>query len=64
MAIRAGGCHAFYTRSAIFFMQSLKRFYQLIAPWLHPREWFSWLLLLTLTALTLGVVWISVQYNN
>lgn len=46
-------------------MQSLKRFYQLIAPcWLHPREWFSWLLLLTLTALTLGVVWISVQYNN
>jgi ABC-type uncharacterized transport system fused permease/ATPase subunit len=32
--------------------------------WLHPREWFSWLLLLTLTALTLGVVWISVQYNN
>jgi putative ATP-binding cassette transporter len=32
MAIRAGGCHAFYTRSAIFFMQSLKRFYQLIAP--------------------------------
>lgn len=46
-------------------MQSLKRFYQLIAPcWLQPREWFSWLLLLTLVALTLGVVWISVQYNN
>lgn len=46
-------------------MQSLKRFYQLIAPcWLHPREWFSWLLLLTLIALTLGVVWVSVQYND
>ncbi|WP_226020131.1 ABC transporter ATP-binding protein/permease [Serratia symbiotica] len=46
-------------------MQSLKQFYQLITPyWLRPREWFSWLLLLTLTGLTLGVVWISVQYNN
>ncbi|MGE9552859.1 ABC transporter ATP-binding protein/permease [Erwinia amylovora] len=46
-------------------MQNLKRFYQLTAPcWLHAREWFSWLLLLTLTALTLGVVWVSVQYNG
>lgn len=59
------GCHGFYTPCATFFMQSFKRFYQLIAPcWLHPREWFLWLLLLTLIALTLGVVWISVQYNN
>lgn len=46
-------------------MQSLKRFYQLIAPcWLHTREWFSWLLLVMLTALTLSVVWVSVQYNS
>ncbi|WP_368763548.1 ABC transporter ATP-binding protein/permease [Klebsiella variicola] len=46
-------------------MQSLKRFYQLIAPcWLHTREWFSWLLLVMLTALTLSVVWVSVQYND
>lgn len=53
------------TLNAILFMQSLKQFYRLIAPyWLHPREWFSWLLLLLLVSLTLGVVWISVQYNN
>lgn len=46
-------------------MQSLKQFYQLIAPyWLHPRAGFLWLLLLTLTGLTLGMVWISVQFNN
>ncbi|NIG88050.1 MAG: hypothetical protein G5703_06965 [Serratia symbiotica] len=58
--------HALYnTLYATFSMQSLKQFYQLISPyWLRPREWFSWLLLLTLTGLTLGVVWISVQYNN
>lgn len=46
-------------------MQSLKQFYQLIAPyWLHPRAGFLWFLLLTLTGLTLGMVWISVQFNN
>ena len=46
-------------------MQILKQFYQLIAPyWLQPRAAFLWLLLLTLTGLTLGVVWISVQFNN
>ncbi len=46
-------------------MQSLKQFYRLSAPyWLHPREWLSWLLLLTLVSLTFGLVWVSVQYNN
>ncbi|CAK9886255.1 MAG: hypothetical protein XXXJIFNMEKO3_02683 [Candidatus Erwinia impunctatus] len=47
------------------YMQSLMRFYQLAGPtWGHLREWFSWVLLLILIALTLSGVWISVQYNN
>ncbi|MBJ7222618.1 MULTISPECIES: ABC transporter ATP-binding protein/permease [unclassified Brenneria] len=46
-------------------MPTLKRFYQLIAPfWFTRRAVYSWLLLLTIIALTLSVVWISVLYNN
>ncbi|PWC17793.1 ABC transporter ATP-binding protein/permease [Brenneria corticis] len=46
-------------------MQTLKRFYQLIAPfWCARRALLCWLLLLAVIALTLSVVWISVLYNN
>ncbi|PWC17967.1 ABC transporter ATP-binding protein [Brenneria roseae subsp. roseae] len=46
-------------------MQTLKRFYQLIAPfWFTRRAVFCWLLLLSIIALTLSVVWVSVLYNN
>ncbi|KAA8998067.1 ABC transporter ATP-binding protein/permease [Affinibrenneria salicis] len=46
-------------------MPTLKRFYQLIAPfWFTRRAAFSWLLLLTIIALKLSVVWVSVLYNN
>ncbi|WP_233973327.1 ABC transporter ATP-binding protein/permease [Pectobacterium versatile] len=46
-------------------MQTLKRFYALVAPfWLTTRATLLWLLLLLIMSLTLSVVWISVQYNN
>ncbi|UUE58312.1 ABC transporter ATP-binding protein/permease [Pectobacterium aroidearum] len=46
-------------------MQTLKRFYSLVAPfWLTTRATLLWLLLLLIMSLTLSVVWISVQYNN
>ncbi|MCG8708692.1 ABC transporter ATP-binding protein/permease [Brenneria sp. 4F2] len=46
-------------------MQTLKRFYQLIAPfWFTRRAIFSWLLLLVIIALKLSVVGVSVLYNN
>ncbi|MEC5319439.1 ABC transporter ATP-binding protein/permease [Brenneria populi subsp. brevivirga] len=46
-------------------MPTLKRFYQLIAPfWFTRRAAFSWLLLLTIIALKLSVVGVSVLYNN
>lgn len=46
-------------------MPTLKRFYQLIAPfWFTRRAAFSWLLLLAIIALKLSVVGISVLYNN
>lgn len=46
-------------------MQTLKRFYTLVAPfWLTTRATLLWLLLLLIMSLTLSVVWISVQYNN
>ncbi|MEQ9887532.1 ABC transporter ATP-binding protein/permease [Pectobacterium zantedeschiae] len=46
-------------------MQTLKRFYSLVAPfWLTTRAALLWLLLLLIMSLTLSVVWISVQYNN
>lgn len=46
-------------------MQTLKRFYSLIAPfWLTTRATLLWLLLLLIMSLTLSIVWISVQYNN
>ncbi|MCL2891729.1 ABC transporter ATP-binding protein/permease [Brenneria tiliae] len=46
-------------------MQTLKRFYQLIAPfWRTRRALLCWLLLLAVIALTLSVVWVSVLYNN
>ncbi|KML70171.1 ABC transporter ATP-binding protein/permease [Pectobacterium peruviense] len=46
-------------------MQTLKRFYSLVAPfWLTTRATQLWLLLLLIMSLTLSVVWISVQYNN
>lgn len=46
-------------------MQTLKRFYQLIAPfWFTRRAAFSWLLLLIIITLKLSVVWVSVLYNN
>ncbi|MCQ8232759.1 ABC transporter ATP-binding protein/permease [Pectobacterium carotovorum] len=46
-------------------MQTLKRFYVLVAPfWLTTRATLLWLLLLLIMSLTLSVVWISVQYNN
>ncbi|MFP1722986.1 ABC transporter ATP-binding protein/permease [Lonsdalea quercina] len=46
-------------------MQTLKRFYQLVAPlWLSAQAIVLWLLLLVVVALTLSVVGISVLYNN
>lgn len=46
-------------------MKNFKKFYQLISPfWFNYREWFSWILLSFLVALSLGIVWISVQYNT
>ncbi|MCL2898285.1 ABC transporter ATP-binding protein/permease [Brenneria tiliae] len=46
-------------------MQTLKRFYQLIAPfWRTRRALLCWLSLLAVIALTLSVVWVSVLYNN
>ncbi|GLW36271.1 membrane protein [Pectobacterium carotovorum subsp. carotovorum] len=46
-------------------MQTLKRFYALVAPfWLTTQATLLWLLLLLIMSLTLSVVWISVQYNN
>lgn len=46
-------------------MQTLRRFYSLVAPfWLTTRATLLWLLLLLIMSLTLSVVWISVQYNN
>ncbi|MFE8102171.1 ABC transporter ATP-binding protein/permease [Brenneria goodwinii] len=46
-------------------MPTLKRFYQLIAPfWFTRRAALSWLLLLIVITLKLSVVWVSVLYNN
>lgn len=46
-------------------MQTLKRFYHLVAPfWLTRRAAPLWCLLLLMIGLTLCVVGISVQYNN